>query len=259
MPELISTCEVAARGAGKVLLEFLGRYSVRKKGPGDLVTDADLAAEQLIRQIVARDFPDHGFIGEESSNAVTPDCEFVWYVDPLDGTMNYVRGLGHFAVSIAVAQRGELVAGVIYDPLTDECYTATAGGGSQLNGHPIKTSNTTALADAMVAVGMPVHAQRGQPAVEEFLNVLARCQGVRRMGSSALNLCYVADGRFDAYWDTKTSAWDVAAGVLIVREAGGIVSGPEGGPFRLDRPHPVASANAGLHLELFEALGRRRD
>lgn len=277
MSELMDVCQECAQAAGRVLTELQGRVSVRQKGPGDLVTEADLAAQRTIREIVVRHFPGHDFVGEEGPAELPHpgplpgphpvplpegegkrDAEFVWYVDPLDGTTNYVHGLKHFAVSIGVARRGklssELVCGVVFDPITKECFAAEKGGGATLNGQPLHTSRTTQLSEALVAVSLPVHAKRGQRAVEQVLDVIAVCQGVRRMGSAALNLCYVAAGRVDAYWDIKTNIWDVAAGVLIVREAGGMVTSLDGGAFDLARPAPVATANETLHRELIGIL-----
>lgn len=258
----MDVCNSAVRAAGQILLDHLGRVSVRLKGPGDLVTEADFAAQHAIRQIVASHFPDHGFVGEEADRKEVPPGEssrqpdYVWYVDPLDGTTNFVHGLQHFAVSIGVAWQGELVCGVVYDPNTKECFAALRGGGATLNGQPLRTSATTDLGDALVAVSLPVHAQRGERHVEQVLDVIGVCQSVRRMGSAALNLCYLAAGRFDAYWDTKTQIWDVAAGVLIVQEAGGVVTGLDGSPFDLARPAVVAAANETLHRELMGLLLR---
>jgi len=277
----MEVCLLAAKQAGGTLMSHLGRVSVHLKGPGDLVTEADFAAQQVIRNIVASHFPSHGFIGEEapegsmgfqpvsSNQPPSPPTpveeevygleahdtpEYVWYVDPLDGTTNFVHGLPHFAVSIGIARQGELVCGVVYDPSTQECFAAARGGGATLNGHPLCTSATTDLGDALIAVSLPVHAQRGQHHVEQVLDVIGVCQSVRRMGSAALNLCYLAAGRFDAYWDTKTKIWDVAAGVLIAQEAGGIVTGLDGGPFDLARPAVVAAGNEALHRALVGIL-----
>lgn len=255
MSDLMDVCLQCARAAAEVLKDRLGRVTVQQKGPGDLVTEADFAAQQVIREIVAQRFPDHGFVGEEGpSQSHSDNAEYVWYVDPLDGTTNFVRGLRYFAVSIGIARRGELVCAVVLDPMGNECFAAEKGAGATLNGQPLKTSSTQHLNDALVAVSLPVHSRRGQRPLEQVLDVLALSQGVRRMGSAALNLCYVAAGRFDACWDTKTSTWDVAAGVLIVQEAGGVVSGPDGGPFSLHQPTPIAAANSSLHRELLAVL-----
>jgi len=253
----MDVCQMAAGKAGQLLKEHLGNVTPRHKGPGDLVTEADFAAQNAVREVVESHYPDHGFVGEEGAvlkAGLVP--EFVWYVDPLDGTTNFVHGLRHFAVSIGIARRGELVCGVVYDPNAEELFSAIRGCGATLNGQPLRTSSVSGLADALVAVSLPVHAPRGHKAMEQVLDVIGVCQGVRRLGSAALNLCYVAAGRFDAYWDTKTQIWDVAAGVLMVREAGGTVSGLDGGPFDLARPAAVAAANAELHGELMQVLQR---
>jgi len=256
----MDVCQQAARKAGGTLIEHLGRVTPRLKGPGDLVTEADFAAQNAVREVVASHFPDHGFVGEEGGQVhqTRAGAEYIWYVDPLDGTTNFVHGLRHFSVSIGVSREGQLVCGAVYDPNSEEFFSAVSGGGATLNGQPLKASATTKLADALVAVSLPVHAQRGQTSLEQMLDVIGVCQGVRRLGSAALNLCYVAAGRFDAYWDTKTQIWDVAAGVLIVREAGGKVTGLDGAPFSVERPAVVAAANSVLHAELMEVLQKDR-
>jgi myo-inositol-1(or 4)-monophosphatase len=252
----MDACLESAQAAGQVLLDRLGKVSVRQKGPGDLVTEADFAAQQCIREIVTGRFPAHGFIGEEGPAATADNAEFVWYVDPLDGTTNYVHGLKHFAVSIGIARRGELVCGVVFDPTVNECFAAEQGAGATLNGQPIRTSAVTELSDALVAVSLPVHSRRGEQPLEQVLDVVAIAPGVRRLGSAALNMCYVAAGRVDAYWDVKANAWDVAAGVVIVREAGGVVTSLNGGAFTLDRPAPVAAGTEQLHRQLLDLLGK---
>lgn len=258
----MEVCQAAARTAGQILLDHLGHVSAHLKGPGDLVTEADFAAQQAIRQIVASHFPNHGFVGEEAyadrskGEIAQATREFVWYVDPLDGTTNFVHGLRHFAVSIGVARQGALLCGGVYDPNSAEYFAALRGGGATLNGQPLRTSATTDLGDALVAVSLPVHGRRGERHVEQVLDAIGVCQSVRRMGSAALNLCYLAAGRLDAYWDTKTQIWDVAAGVLIAQEAGGTVTGLDGTPFSVDRPAVVAAGNATLHKALMGILQR---
>ncbi len=161
----------------------------------------------------------------------------------------------HYCVSLALERRGELIVGAVFDPVLGECFTAAAGQGAQLNGQPIRTSRVSALGDGLAAVGFPPGAGRDCPDLLLFLEMLPRCQAIRRTGSSALNLCYVAAGRFDLYWSFSTRIWDVAAGALILREAGGEISSPEGGPFLLEEAHFLAAATPALHAQLREIWG----
>jgi myo-inositol-1(or 4)-monophosphatase len=244
----------AGRAAGRELLDWRGRFAVREKGPADLVTEADLAAQEAVRKIVLGAFPDHGFLAEENGAATIGRDGYRWIVDPLDGTTNYVHALPQFCTSIALERAGRLLIGVVYDPTADECFAASAGNGATLNGRPIRTSSVMSLPQAMVAASFAPRTRRNDPSIHEFLNVLERAQAVRRMGSSALNLCYVAAGRLDAYWANDTKTWDVAAGWLLVREAGGCVVGPDGGEPSLAKPRFVAAAQSALADELRATL-----
>jgi len=247
MSEFVSVCEAAARAGGAVLCDWLGRFAVREKGPSDLVTEADLASQEAIRAVVLQHFPQHGFVAEEGAEEIPPGQEFCWVVDPLDGTTNYVHQVPHYAVSVALTQRGRAIAGAIYEPLQQECYTAALGGGARLNGRSIHTSRVDELSQALVAASFPAKVERNSVEIDQFVAALLACQAVRRTGSAALNLAYVAAGRFDAFWAMTTKAWDVAAGVLLVEEAGGTVTDLEGGAFDLKRPFPVASSQRRLH------------
>ncbi len=255
MLEFLAVCEHACRQAGAVLRHWQGRFSVREKGPADLVTEADLAAQQVVREIVLGAYPDHGLLGEEGAN-LPSQGPFRWIVDPLDGTTNYVHGLGNYGVSLALERDGELLVGCVYDPVAEECFSALRGGGARLNGQTISASRVQRLSDALVAVSFPARMTRQAPQLGQFVEVLLEAQAIRRLGSSALNLCYVAAGRLDAFWATETCIWDIAAGVLLVREAGGLVTGLEGGPFDLNCPRPVAAATPELHRQLIGTLAR---
>jgi myo-inositol-1(or 4)-monophosphatase len=244
----------AGRAAGRELIDWQGRFAVREKGPADLVTEADLAAQEAVRKIILAAFPEHGLLAEENGLSTTGRDGYRWIVDPLDGTTNYVHSLPQFCTSIALERAGRLLVGVVYDPSADECFAAVAGGGATLNGRPIRTSGVTAMPQAMVAASFAPRTKRTDPAIHEFLNVLERAQAVRRMGSSALNLCYVAAGRLDAYWANDTKTWDVAAGWLLVREAGGTVVSPDGDEPDLAKPRFVAAAHAALADELRTTL-----
>lgn len=253
MPEFRQVCEHAVHQAGALLLEHLGRVSVREKGRADLVTEADLASQQLIQQILLQAFPDHIILGEEGSSgtvAPAPPGRYRWIVDPLDGTTNYVHQVPYFSVSLALEYEGELLVGAVYQPSTGECFTATAGGGAQLNGQPIRVSDVTTLGQALAVVGFPPVVTPESPDFRLFLQAVPACQAIRRMGSAALNLCYLAAGRFDVAWAYSTRLWDVAAGLLIAREAGATITSPGGGEYRLPQTQYWGAATPELHQEL---------
>lgn len=258
MHDYLTVCERAARRGGRVLLDWQGRINPREKAPKDLVSEADLASQKAIYEIVHSEFPDHDFLGEEADSLQTDErkSEYRWIVDPLDGTVNYVHRLPAFSVSVALEHLGEIQAGVVYDPIADECFTAVRGAGAFLNGEKISVSDCDSLRTALVAASLAAGVSRDSPEIDRFLNVLVECQALRRLGSAALNLAYLAAGRLDAYWATSVKVWDVAAGVLIVEEAGGLVSGVNGEPFDLFRPQFAAAATAALHAELLVTLNR---
>lgn len=258
MHEYFTVCEQAARMGGRVLLDWQGRINPREKAPKDLVSEADLASQQAIYEIIHRAFPNHDFLGEEgdpSENAQL-ESEFRWIVDPLDGTINYVHRLPAFSVSVALECRGEVQVGVVYDPIADECFSAVRGAGAFLNGEKIYVSNCESLREALAAASFSAGVARDSEEISRFLDVLVKCQALRRMGSAALNLAYLATGRLDAYWATSVKVWDVAAGLLLVREAGGLISGVDGEPFDLSRPQFAAAATSALHTELVSTLRR---
>jgi myo-inositol-1(or 4)-monophosphatase len=262
-------CREAVLAGARVVQSWIGRTEVREKGRADLVTQADLGSQETVRQIVLDAFPHHTLLGEESpqctphapreaAGTCTPHTpregtEYRWIVDPLDGTTNYVHGLPHYCVSLALERRGELLVGAVYDPCLDECFTAIKGRGAWLNGRPIRVSQIGALSGAVAAAGFPPDVRPEASDLLMFLDMLPRCQAVRRTGSAALNLCYLAAGRFDLFWSYSTRVWDVAAGALMVSEAGGLITSPTGGPFRLDEAHFLAAATPQLHAELLQA------
>ena len=253
MADFLGLSEAVVRRAGSVLVKKLGQVSAREKGPSDLVTEADLASQQLIRRILMEAFPEHAFLGEEDDETTceaTNQSEYRWIADPLDGTTNYVHGVPHFCVSLALERAGELLVGAVFNPVADECYTAAAGKGAFLNGSAIRTSGVTRLPEALAATGFPTVVTPDSPDLQLFLKAVRRCQAVRRTGSCALNLCYLAAGRFDVTWAHSAKIWDVAAGVLIIREAGGVVTAPDGGGFILKDARLLAAANPALHAEL---------
>ena len=258
MQDYITVCEQAARRGGAILLDWQGRINPREKAPKDLVSEADLASQKAIYEIVHSAFPDHDFLGEEGNPIAIAqrESEFRWIVDPLDGTVNYVHQLPAYSVSVALEQRGELQAGVVYDPIADECFSAVRGEGAFLNGAKIEVSGCDSLRTALVAASFSAGVSRDAEEINRFLDVLVECQALRRLGSAALNLAYLAAGRLDAYWATSVKVWDVAAGLLLVQEAGGSVSGVAGEPFDLSRPRCAAASSKTLHSALIGILKR---
>jgi myo-inositol-1(or 4)-monophosphatase len=256
LDQWLDTCERAARAGGQKILALRGQFQTRAKAPSDLVTDADLASQEAIRQVIAGRFPDHAFIGEEQSADArrTKDAEFAWIVDPLDGTTNYVHGYPHYAVSVALARGNDLLVGAIYDPVADLCFMAGAGRGALCNGQRLQTSRVNQVADALAVVSLPARVQHNSPDLIDFNRAAQACQAVRRSGSAALNFAYVAQGALDTFWATHIHPWDVAAGVLIVREAGGVVTARNGAVFNLWHPDFLAAANAELHADVLGML-----
>ena len=250
----MTACREAAVIGGDQLMDWRGRFSIKSKAPSDLVTEADLAAQQAIRDHVIGAFPDHDFLGEESpdsGNEAVAAANYQWIVDPLDGTTNYVYGFPYFCVSVALVLDGEALAGTVYNPVTKECFTASRGGGAFLNNHPISVSDTATISESLLAASFPNEVDRSSIEVTRFLDVLDACRSVRRLGAAALNLSNVAAGRLDGYWASTVKAWDVAAGILLVEEAGGVVSDMDGSPFRLsDHPSFVVASTKELHDEI---------
>lgn len=255
MEEFAEACRTAAKTGGQVLLAMQGKFKTREKAPADLVTEADVASQEAIRDFVLSKFPSHAFVGEEDlEGAAASDSEYTWVVDPLDGTTNYVHGMENYSVSVALLHHQEVIAAAVHDPNRDRCFHATLGGGAFRNDERLHVSEVTELGQAMVAASFPPMVQRESAEVTRFLEVLVRCQALRRLGSAALNLCYVASGCLDAYWATSVKKWDVAAGLLLVSEAGGVVSNLEGGPVDLDQPRFISASTPALQQELISLL-----
>lgn len=247
----------AARLAGAVLQEWAGKFTVRHKShAADLVTEADVAAQKVIYDELRGRFSDHGFLGEEGLQQPSGDSEYRWVIDPLDGTSNYVHRYPAYAVSIGLEHRGDLVAGVIYDPTKDDMFTAAAGQGAQLNGQAIHVSEADELSRSMLVASFPPGVKTDGPEIARFLNVLPHAQTIHRTGSAALNLAYIAAGRMEGYWSTSLKPWDMAAGVLIVREAGGDVTACDGQPWELEVADLLATNGTAIHANLVELLGR---
>lgn len=252
--EIREVAEQAARRGGEVLQSWASRFTVSEKGPADLVTEADFASQTAIVEIIASVFPEHDLLGEEGLSRTSGQSPYRWIIDPLDGTSNYVHGFPYYAVSIGVECDGELIAGVIYDPNRDELFSAVRGGGAVVNGRTIDPSHRTEIADAFLVASLPRRAGRDDLAVRRFLRAMPVAESVQRTGSAALNLAYVACGRIDAFWSSSLCPWDMAAGALLVRESGGVVTGVESGDFCVDQPEILAAGGPELHARVLELL-----
>jgi myo-inositol-1(or 4)-monophosphatase len=250
---LINVMVAAARKAGRGLIRDFGeveQLQVSQKGPADFVSTADLKAEKTLRHELERARPGYSFLMEESGATEGTDSHNRWIVDPLDGTTNFLHGIPHFAISIALQRDGEILAGVIYEPLTDQAYWAERGAGAWANDRRLRTSGRRSLSEAVIGTGLPFRGHGDHASYLKTLEaVMAVTAGVRRFGAAALDLAYVAAGRYDGYWEYGLQPWDIAAGILLVREAGGYVSEPTGGHDML-RTGNVLAANDHLHLPL---------
>jgi len=245
-----------AREAGRILAERIGRVlQVSNKGDIDLVTESDLASEKLIIERIRSHYPRHAILAEESGEAVATEIqsEWKWIVDPLDGTTNYAHGYPCFCVSIGLERSGRIELGVVYDPLRDEVFAAERGRGTTLNERRIRVSSIEELNQAMLCTGFPYDVRERPHFARHFSNFTMEAQAVRRDGSAALDLAYVAAGRFDGFWEDGLSPWDVAAGVLLVEEAGGRVSDFRGDPLDIYTPQVLVS-NGAIHESMMRVL-----
>jgi myo-inositol-1(or 4)-monophosphatase len=252
----LRTAVRACRAAGRIQAKAYGRVQpVEHKGEIDLVTATDRRSEEAILGILRRAFPDHGVLAEESG-ASLPEAEYTWVVDPLDGTTNFAHGFPFFCSSVALAHRGVVIAGAVYHPLLGELFTATRGGGAHLNGRRIRVSAQPRLDQAFLATGFPYDIRRSRRNnLDHFGRFATRSLAVRRAGAAALDLAFVAAGRFDGFWELKLRAWDIAAASLIVEEAGGRITGLQGRPWSLPVRDIVAS-NGLIHEEMLRQLRR---
>ena len=253
-PPIINVMTAAARKAARGLIHDFGdveQLQVSQKGPSDFVSEADRRADRILRQELTRARPAFGLLIEESGTGGAADAEDRWIVDPLDGTTNFLHGVPHFAISIAHESRGELVAGLIYDPVRDESFWAARGKGAYLNNRRLRVSARRDMSEALLATGIPFASRPGKDEMLAALRpVMERTAGVRRFGAASLDLAYVAAGRYDAFWEIGLSPWDVAAGIVIVREAGGLVSELTGGDDPLEGGTILAAND-----KLFEPIG----
>ena len=254
-PSYLATAIDTALEAGRIHRRYFRQaLDVRKKGPIDLVTAADVEVEHMFRARIADRFPDHAVLGEEGGDGASATGRCRWIIDPLDGTTNFAHGLGLFCVSIALQVDDRLVLGVVYDPIGQELFTAERGSGARVNGRPLAVSSQTRLIDGLLCTGFPYTVREGRAQqVKVFEAFLTTAQAVRRLGSAALDLCYVAAGRFDGFWEQELNPWDVAAGAVIVEEAGGTVTGYDGRPLDIFARHILAT-NGLLHAPMLEVI-----
>jgi myo-inositol-1(or 4)-monophosphatase len=255
----MSAAVAAARNAGAILRDQAksGFGVERKTSIVNLVTDADRAAEQAIVEQLLAAFPTYGVLAEERGEAGRMESGCRWIIDPLDGTTNFAHGFPCYSISIALEQQGTCVLGVVLDPIRDELFTAKAGQGAWLNGQAIRVSSVAALDDALLATGFAYDIRETvDNNLNHFSRFALRAQGIRRTGSAALDLCYVAAGRLDGYWEVKLSPWDSAAGTVILREAGGLITHFDGSPYSIYGKDLVAS-NGSLHPAMLQVLAER--
>jgi myo-inositol-1(or 4)-monophosphatase len=255
----------AARRAGDLIREkaYQTKQVKQKTSASDLVTEVDQRSEEIIRDIILRHFPDHAILGEEGVAAgdktveevweESRQHEYVWIVDPIDGTSNFVHGFPFFCVSIALAKNGELITGVVYDPMRDELFTAEKGKGAYLNGQPIRVSGEETLAESLMATGFSYGQRRVEQQLRTLMRTAPRFRSLRNGGAAALHLAYIAAGRLTGYWELGLNPWDLAAGVLLVKEAGGEVTDTWGRPFDLTVRNTLAT-NGKVHREMVELL-----
>ncbi len=248
-----------AQEAGRLLRDRVGtKIDVAHKGAINIVTDVDIASERLIREAIANQYPRHQVLAEEGGLAESRS-EYRWVIDPLDGTTNFAHGYPIFCVSIALEYQGETILGVVYDPMRDELFTAERGGGSTLNHRPIRVSSTDSMMQSMLSTGFPYDIRTSTLTnLDHWANFAMSAQALRRDGAAAIDLCYVACGRFDGFWELNLSPWDMAAGGLIVTEAGGQVTDFSGGEFSIYKPEIIAS-NGLIHNRMVEiiAMGKK--
>lgn len=244
----------AAYKGGRVLLSHLGRISkINKKGAIDLVTEADTESEKVILETIRANFPDHAILAEESGLNKGED-KYKWIIDPLDGTTNFAHGLSLFSISIAFALNEDIVIGIVLNPAAGELFTAIAGQGASLNGRPIIVAESQTVSESLLVTGFPYDFNKNfNPLLTRFANCLKASQGVRRLGSAALDLCFVASGRFAGFWEQNLKPWDTAAGALIASEAGAVITDFSNRPYTIDKKEILAT-NGKIHGEMLSLL-----
>ena len=255
-PDYITTASEVARRAGALLTEFFAHgVKTEYKGTGtvDVVTEADRRSEKLIVESLRSAFPNHGTVGEEGSRSRTAG-EYLWYVDPLDGTTNFAHGFPVFSVSIGLVRNNQVIAGVVFDPTRNELFAAERGSGATLNGKAIHVSKVRTLGESLLATGFPSKKRHLNPNIYFYHQLTLKSHGLRRAGSAALDLAGVASGRYDGYWEFNLNAWDTSAGVLLVEEAGGKVTHMDGSEFDVAVSKEVLATNGHIHQELQDEM-----
>jgi myo-inositol-1(or 4)-monophosphatase len=251
MNEYLDRAIETAREAGALLREGFDRpKQISYKGEVDLVTESDKRSEALVVERLRKHFPEHGIVAEEGGGAATV-AKYCWHVDPLDGTTNFAHGYPCFAVSIGLAENGRPIVGAVFNPVYDELFTAARGEGAYLNGETIRVSQVEKLEASLVATGFPTHQRKKSANINYYWQFTLRSHGVRRDGAAALDLCAVASGRFDAFWEFGLKSWDTTAGIVIVEEAGGQITDLQGRPYRLGGPSILAT-NGRVHKEVLD-------
>ncbi len=251
----LAFAERVAREAGALLLGAYGRVSAREKGPNDLVTEADTATQHLIARRISEEFPDHTLLAEEEGVVADPGKSWKWIVDPLDGTINFAHGFPFWAVSIGLEHNGRLVVGIVYNPLAKIVYSASLGGGTHRNGEPMRVSGANVLKDSLIGAALPTGFDKdADRQLAYFRTMSTDTHSVRRTGSTALNLAFLACGGLDLIYATSVYPWDVAAGILLVTEAGGVVTAIDGSPHQMNQMSLLGS-NGLLHAEALQRLG----
>ena len=257
-PRMISDCKAAAALGAEAVTSCRADFTVREKGHADFVTEVDLASQEAITDYISQRYPTHHVVGEEGEGADLAVDGYGWLIDPLDGTTNFVHGVPHYAVSVALTLDSRPLVGCIIDPSRDERFWAAVGAGAWLNDQRITTSATRSLDAALVAVSLAAKVDLDSVDVARVLTALQNCRGVRRLGSAALNLAYIAAGRLDAYWASTLQPWDVAAGIVLIQEAGGVISRIDGGTLALSEPRLCTAGNQSLHSSLLELLNQHQ-
>jgi len=263
----LTDLEILARGAGEILRAgyearpgMVNHLEVKYKGTIDLVTDIDIQSEKYLIETIRQRYPDHRIVSEESGINLGEDC-CIWFIDPIDGTINFAHGIPLFSVSIAYAHEGQVELGVVYDPMRDEVFSAEIGRGAWLNGKPIRSGSAQELDQSLMVTGFPYDIRTNpENNLDHYTRFALRSQGVRRLGSAALDLCYIAAGRFDGYWELRLNSWDIAAGELIAREAGALVTNVHGKPDDLVRnpsiQYSILAASPSVHEQMLAILNR---
>ncbi|MCW9023967.1 MAG: inositol-1-monophosphatase [Gammaproteobacteria bacterium] len=260
MHPMLNIAVRAARNAGDIIARYADQVdmlTITEKSQNDFVSEVDKAAEQEIIQVIQKAYPDHSILAEESGHTKGKDDNYEWIIDPLDGTTNFLYGFPQFAVSIALRHKGRLTQAVVYDPMRQELFSASRGQGAQLNGRRIRVSARKDLKGALIGTGIPYRSDQYGEMMDAYFSMMKALipgsAGIRRAGSAALDLAYVAAGRLDCFWEFKLNAWDIAAGVLLIEEAGGIVSGLTGNPDHMETGH-IVTGNPKIFKSMLQTI-----